>query len=143
MAGLCSSARATISRCARPPESAITGAFARSVRWNFTSRSSAAAREAAAPIPKKRPWKYRFSHTVSARSRVFVWGTTPISCLAIAGWRTTSTPPTNASPDVGITRVVSMLAVVVLPAPLGPSRPKISPSQTVRLSPSTAVTPPG
>ena len=52
-------------------------------------------------------------------------------------------PPTNASPDVGITRVVSMLAVVVLPAPLGPSSPKISPSATVRLSPSTAVTPPG
>ena len=48
MAGLCSSARATISRCARPPDSAITGACARSVRWNFTSRSSAAARDAAA-----------------------------------------------------------------------------------------------
>ena len=51
--------------------------------------------------------------------------------------------PTNACPEVGITRVVSMLAVVVLPAPFGPSRPKISPSRTVRLRPSTAVTPPG
>ena len=43
----------------------------------------------------------------------------------------------------GSTRVVSMLAVVVLPAPFGPSSPKISPSATVRLRPSTAVTPPG
>src|SRR6478736_5964116 len=52
-------------------------------------------------------------------------------------------PPTRARPDVGITRVVSMLAVVVLPAPFGPSSPKISPWNTVRFMPSTAVTPPG
>ena len=39
-------------------------------------------------------------------------------------------PPTSARPDVGMTRVVSMLAVVVLPAPFGPSRPKISPWAT-------------
>ena len=37
-------------------------------------------------------------------------------------------PPTHAlRPSVGITRVVSMPTVVVLPAPFGPSRPKISP----------------
>ena len=36
-------------------------------------------------------------------------------------------PPTKACPLVGTTRVVSMPAVVVLPAPFGPSRPKISP----------------
>ena len=52
-------------------------------------------------------------------------------------------PPTSARPDVGMTRVVSMLAVVVLPAPFGPSKPKISPWATVRFMPSTAVTPPG
>ena len=74
---------------------------------------------------------------------MFVCGTTPISCLATAGWATTSMPFTKARPAVGMTRVVSMLAVVVLPAPLGPSRPKISPSQTFRLRPSTAFTPPG
>src|SRR5579862_7338 len=37
-----------------------------------------------------------------------------------------------------MTRVVSIPAVVVLPAPLGPSRPKISPCRTVRLRWSTA-----
>src|SRR5437588_575515 len=50
-----------------------------------------------------------------------------MACLAKAGWATTSTPPTTAPPAVGTTRVVSMPTVVVLPAPLGPSRPKISP----------------
>src|SRR5580704_16146700 len=38
-----------------------------------------------------------------------------------------------------MTRVVSMPAVVVLPAPLGPSRPKISPGWTLRLRASTAL----
>ncbi len=66
---------------------------------------------------------------VSWRSSVFCWETMPISCLASAGCATTSIAPTNApSPRSGITRVVSMPAVVVLPAPLGPSRPKISPA---------------
>ena len=49
---------------------------------------------------------------------------------------------THARP-VGITRVVSMPAVVVLPAPFGPSRPKISPRRTERSSRSTAVMSPG
>src|SRR4051812_26156374 len=52
-------------------------------------------------------------------------------------------PPTMALPLVGITRVVSIPAVVVLPAPLGPSRPKISPRCTDRSSESTAFNPPG
>ena len=42
-------------------------------------------------------------------------------------------PPTNACPEVGMTRVVSIPAVVVLPAPLGPSRPKISPGAHVEV----------
>ena len=89
-------------------------------------------------MPNSRPWKYRFSHTVSWRSRVFCCETIPLSCLASAGWAATSTPAMNARPDVGTTRVVSMPAVVVLPAPFGPSRPKISPARTSRLSLSTA-----
>src|SRR5262245_51908708 len=52
-------------------------------------------------------------------------------------------PPTKARPLVGITRVVSMPAVVVFPAPLGPRRPKISPWCTSRSSSSTALRPPG
>ena len=47
--------------------------------------------------------------------------------LAAVGCASTSMPPTMALPLVGITRVVSIPTVVVLPAPFGPSRPKISP----------------
>ena len=116
-------ARATIRRWAMPPESAATGSCARSARRNWSSRMVASALAVRAFIPKKRPWKYRFSNTLSARSRVLVWGTTPITCLAATGWATTSIPPTSAWPLVGITRVVSIPAVVVFPAPFGPSRP--------------------
>ena len=89
-------------------------------------------------MPNSRPWKYRFSQTVSWRSSVLVCETTPTDCFARAGCATTSTPATRAVPDVGMTRVVSIPAVVVLPAPFGPSSPKISPRCTVRSSASTA-----
>ena len=131
-------ARATISRCAIPPDSAYTDALAQRDSWNRASRSSATCREVFAPMPNSRPWKYRFSHTVSWRSSVFCCDTMPLSCLASAGRAATSTPARKARPDVGSTRVVSMPAVVVLPAPFGPSRPKISPACTSRLSRSTA-----
>src|SRR5438309_1465899 len=45
---------------------------------------------------------------------------------------TTSWPPINACPPVGSTRVVRMPMVVVLPAPLGPSKPKNSPLGTAK-----------
>jgi hypothetical protein len=122
-----------------PPERAKTDALAQLTRWNCSSSWSAAARASLAGMPNNRPWKYRFSHTDRARSSVFCWVTTPMTCLAKAGWATTSTPPTMAWPDVGMTLVVSMPAVVVLPAPFGPRRPKISPLRTDRLSPSTAL----
>jgi hypothetical protein len=41
---------------------------------------------------------------------------------------------------VGRTRVVNMPIVVVLPAPLGPSRPNTSPGLTANEIPSTALT---
>ncbi len=50
-----------------------------------------------------------------------------------------SKPLTSAVPEVGTSSVVSMRMSVDLPAPLGPSRPKISPSSTVNEMPSTAV----
>src|SRR5512142_1031350 len=50
-----------------------------------------------------------------------------------------SNPPTRAAPEVGGNNVVSMRISVDFPAPFGPSRPKISPSLTEKLIPSTAV----
>src|ERR1019366_2782231 len=51
-------------------------------------------------------------------------------------------PATRASPEEGGNSVVSILIVVVLPAPLDPSKPKTSPALTARVIPSTAVNAP-
>src|SRR5262245_28271079 len=53
--------------------------------------------------------------------------------------RYTSKPATVASPDVGCDRPHRMRMAVVLPAPLAPRKPKISPRCTSNVSPSTAV----
>src|ERR1035438_10088899 len=51
-------------------------------------------------------------------------------------------PATRASPEEGANSVVSILIVVVLPAPLEPSKPKTSPALTERVRASTAVNAP-
>src|SRR5216683_3450441 len=51
-----------------------------------------------------------------------------------AGW-----PSTHASPDVGASRPSRSLTDVVLPAPLGPRKPKISPRGTVIERPASAI----
>ena len=56
------------------------------------------------------------------------------------GSATTSWPSTRAVPEVGSSSVMSILIVVVLPAPLGPSRPKSSPRSTSNEIPRTAST---
>jgi hypothetical protein len=50
----------------------------------------------------------------------------------------TSKPLTRAVPDVGCASVQSMLIVVLLPAPLGPRKPKTSPLATANETPRTA-----
>jgi len=55
--GRCMTARATMSRWAMPPDSAITGAFARSLNRNRSSTASASERAVRAFMPKNRPWK--------------------------------------------------------------------------------------
>jgi hypothetical protein len=53
---------------------------------------------------------------------------------------TTSRPRTRADPLVGSSRVMSILIVVVFPAPFGPRRPNSSPASTEKLTPRTAST---
>ena len=50
-------ARATMSRCAMPPERAKTEALAHWDSWNRASSSSAICLDAFAPMPNSRPWK--------------------------------------------------------------------------------------
>ena len=59
----------------------------------------------------------------------------PASASSIA-----SKPSTRTLPWSGDISVYSMRSVVVLPAPFGPSRPVISPSRAVKLTPRTACT---
>ena len=54
----------------------------------------------------------------------------------------TSNPEINAWPDVGFSRVVNIMMVVLFPAPFGPKRPKISPGLTEKEMPSTATASP-
>ena len=63
----------------------------------------------------------------------------PISPRTALGSPRTLLPPTNASPAVTEVNVVNILMVVVLPAPLGPSRLKTSPSSTANDTPSTTL----
>src|ERR1039458_4201458 len=57
-------------------------------------------------------------------------------------WLVMEKPATRASPEEGAKSVVSILIVVVLPAPLEPSKPKTSPALTERVRASTAVNTP-
>src|SRR6266540_2740776 len=58
--------------------------------------------------------------------------------LASGGLRQTSTPSTATLPASGRSRPVTMPSVVVLPAPLGPTRPKKQPCGMSRSIPATA-----
>ena len=64
---------------------------------------------------------------------------TPIERRTPSDCFTTSKPLTMAVPEVGGSSVTSMRISVDFPAPFGPSRPKISPSSTLKLMPFTAV----
>src|ERR1700683_5770644 len=55
-----------------------------------------------------------------------------------AASRTTSWPATRAQPASGRDRVVRMRRAVVLPAPFGPSTPRIDPAGTWRSMPASA-----
>ena len=63
-------------------------------------------------------------------------------CLTCLGFASTSNPDIKAWPDVGFSKVVRIMIAVLLPAPLGPKNPKISPSFTENVTSFTAVTSP-
>ena len=83
-----------------------------------------------------------FSSTVRSISLVSACGITPIVRRASSGSVRTSYPEIFAAPPVIGISVVIIRINVDLPAPFGPSRPKISPSFTKKETSSTAVNPP-
>src|SRR5688500_9176912 len=62
----------------------------------------------------------------------------PMWSLTASASRTTCFPMTQASPPVGSITPVNSRIVVVLPAPSGPTRPKISPCPTSKVRSVTA-----
>src|SRR5262245_49394728 len=62
----------------------------------------------------------------------------PSARLAASGALARSWPSISTRPAVGLSRPAIIRIVVVLPAPLGPRNPWISPSATSRLTPFTA-----
>src|ERR1051325_809081 len=83
-----------------------------------------------------------FSHAVSSPSRLGSWNTTPNRLRTSVGCVVGSRPSSSSEPLVGRSRVVSILMVVVLPAPFGPRNAKISPARTSNDASLTAVTAP-
>ena len=139
--GRCTRPRATSRRRCMPPEYVLTRRPAASARSNRSSSSSARARTAAPRMPNRWPCRMRFSRPVAIGSLPDFCATTPIRRRTWSGRLSTSRPCTTAVPWSGRASVVRILMVVDLPAPFGPSRPKITPRGTVMLSPSRARTP--
>ena len=72
--------------------------------------------------------------TFSKGSIMISCGTSEIWRLAASGSLCTSWPPTVIEPDVTLVRPHTAEISVVLPAPLGPSNARISPSLTSKLT---------
>lgn len=78
-------------------------------------------------MPNRFPKNQRFSLAVRRLYIIIFSETIPISFLTSLSCFTMSNPPIVAVPFVGLVRVESIRMTVLFPAPLGPSRPKISP----------------
>ena len=76
-----------------------------------------------------RPNRTRFWRPLSTSSTAALCPTSPIRRRTPAGSRATSTPATSARPPSARSSVVRIRTAVVLPAPLGPSRPKTLPGR--------------
>ena len=94
----------------------------------------APARGCGAPArPKRRPTS-TFSSTDRARKGLGTWcvRTTPARAAASDRAPVRSRPWKITAPEVGRSAPATMASSVVLPAPLGPIRPQIAPSSTVK-----------
>ena len=128
------------SRRRMPPENFEIGLSAADCSPNCSSSSPVTVRARPDGRPWSRPNSQRFSRAVRFSSTEAYWPVTPTSWRTTCGSRRTSTPKIEASPASMGSRVASIRSIVVLPAPLGPRTPKISPRCTSRSMWSTART---
>ncbi|SRR5690606_33128201 len=80
----------------------------------------------------------RFSLPVRISSTAAYWPVRPMDARTRSGSLRTSIPATSAYPASGLSNVVRMRTVVVLPAPFGPSNPSTDPVGTSRSTPARA-----
>ena len=139
MRGSCTRPRAISTRRRMPPDRFLTCALRHCVSSTASSSSSISRSRLARGTLYSLAKMIRFSSTLSSRSLVIACGMTPIDWRTPSDCLTTSKPLISAVPDVGGSSVTIIRISVDLPAPFGPSRPKISPSSTAKLIPLTAV----
>ena len=89
-----------------------------------------------------RPTISRFSNPVRFSSTAAYWPASPIFARSAAASRTTSWPAMRACPASGFSSVARIRTAVVLPAPLGPSRPRTLPCRAAKSTPHRARTEP-
>src|ERR1700738_3237914 len=87
------------------------------------------------------PEKRRCSSTVRVPKSPRFSGSTPMARFTASGSAATSWPSTEACPDEGFSKPVSILTVLDFPAPLGPRRAQIAPVGTSSVRSSTAARP--
>ena len=132
----------------------------RSLRWppeswpasrNLTAESVSSSRSDSARLmaslsesPRASPAVRRLSNAEMRANTRVIWNMriNPRRASATVDRRVTSSPSSHTRPDSGTRKPESMLSAVVLPEPLGPMRPRISPPSTVNARSSTAATPP-
>ena len=83
-------------------------------------------------------WSSVSTSAGSAMQRERWWGTLELLVVAPRHFSLVLFPSTLGLATVGISSVINILIVVVLPAPFGPSRPNSSPGSTAKLIPRTA-----
>src|SRR6185295_18304407 len=131
--------RAISTRRRMPPDRFFTGLSAHC----SSSTDCSSSRMSRVRLSRGTPYSLakisRFSSTLSSRSLVIACGITPIDFRTPSASVVTLNPLTSAVPEVGRSSVVSIRISVDLPAPFGPSRPKISPASTANVIPFTAV----
>ena len=113
--------------------------WADSVRSNRSSKSVTTRLASPEPSRLRSAISWRFSWPVSSSSTAANWPVTPMAARTALVSVATSCPATRAVPPSAFINVVSTLTVVVLPAPLGPSREKTVPASTSRSMPSRTI----
>ena len=138
--GSCTSARASPRRCFCPRESTRAGAVASEV--SSTSSRSSSARALAASFGRScsRPVTISVSRADSAPQVPRESGIQPRSARAAWGCSIGSTSPMRIVPASGVSSEASMRNSVVLPEPLGPTRPVTAPARARNETSRTAST---